>query len=114
MLRSQPYLQTQSSALVDAIQKLLAEIRVPAQSSNNLNDHISEVIAIGSSIIAITSSSLPASSQEGQALLKDLIRDTDRLGEKQGQQSFDKATRQELAGAAFGVAKTLKLLMKLK
>ncbi len=109
----QPYLQTQSSALVEAIQKLLAEIRVPGQSAN-LNDHISEVIAIGSSIIAITSSSLPSDSQEGQLLLRVLIRDTDRLGEQAGRKTFDKANRQEIAGAAFGVAKSLKSLMKLE
>jgi hypothetical protein len=48
-------------------------------------------------------------------LLKELIRDTDRLSEAQGTgvNTGEKGVRQQIASASFGVAKSLKALMKL-
>lgn len=75
------------------------------------------MIAIGSSIVAVSADSIPMTPQslriEGERLLSDLVRDTDRLGEHQGRKTFEKSVRQEIASAAFGVAKSLKALMKL-
>jgi hypothetical protein len=111
----QPYLNTQSSALVNSIQNLLAAIRTSSPPSV-LNEHLSEVVAIASSIVAVSSNALPASlRQEGDGLLKELIRDTDRLSEAQGTgvNTGEKGVRQQIASASFGVAKSLKALMKL-
>ena len=112
---SKPYLNTQSSALVNSIQNLLAAIRTSSPPSV-LNEHLSEVVAIASSIVAVSSNALPASlRQEGDGLLKELIRDTDRLSEAQGTgvNTGEKGVRQQIASASFGVAKSLKALMKL-
>ena len=112
----QPYLETQSSALVNSIQNLLAAIRTGSQSPA-LNEHLSEVIAIASSIVAVSTNALPLSLRpEGSPLLKDLVANTNRLSEAQEQAKggqFDKAVRQVIASASFGVAKSLKALMKL-
>lgn len=112
----QPYLETQSSALVNAIQNLLAAIRTGTQTPA-LNEHLSEVIAIASSIVAISTNALPAGLRgEGGPLLKDLVANTNKLSEAQEQAKgggFDKSVRQVIASASFGVAKSLKAIMKL-
>ena len=67
--------------------------------------------------MAISTNALPPSLRgEGGPLLKDLVANTDRLSEAQEQAKgggFDKAVRQAIASASFGVAKSLKSLMKL-
>ncbi|WVW81899.1 hypothetical protein I302_103898 [Kwoniella bestiolae CBS 10118] len=118
-----PYLNTQSSALVNSIQNLLAAIRTNS-SPSALNEHLSEVIAIASSIVAVSSNALPNSLRgEGDDLLKDLVSNTNKLSEAQesakstgtngAQGGFEKTVRQQIASASFGVAKSLKALMKL-
>ncbi|WWC66645.1 uncharacterized protein I206_100549 [Kwoniella pini CBS 10737] len=115
-----PYLNAQSSALVNSIQNLLAAIRTNS-SPSALNEHLSEVIAIASSIVAVSSNALPNSLRgEGDGLLKDLISNTNKLSEAQenasqqgSQGGFEKTVRQQIASASFGVAKSLKALMKL-
>lgn len=116
MLTSQPYLNAQSSALVNSIQNLLAAIRTNQQTPA-LTEHLSEVIAIASSIVAVAGNALPASLRyEGDGLLKALVNDTNRLSEAQETargSGFGKEVRQGIASASFGVAKGLKSLMKL-
>ncbi|KAJ9090659.1 hypothetical protein QFC19_009520 [Naganishia cerealis] len=116
-----PYLSQQSSALVNAIQQLLAEIRNgsnSATSSNNsnsrLSEHLSQVIAISSSIVAVSSKAMPAHHrEEGQPLLDDMMNATEKLSEHQNSLDFSKHVRQAIASAAFGMAKSLRALMKL-
>ena len=112
----QPYLEGQSSALVNAIQNLLAAIRTGG-ATPALNEHLSEVIAIASSIVAVSTNALPtALRHDGNPLLKDLVENTNNLSEAQEQAkggAFDKNMRQVIASASFGVAKSLKALMKL-
>lgn len=113
---AQPYLNTQSSLLVNSIQNLLAAIRT-GSSSPALNEHLSEVIAIASSIVAVSTNALPSALRgEGDILLKDLVNNTNKLSEAQEvakKGSFGKEVRQGIASASFGVAKSLKALMKL-
>ncbi|BEI84709.1 hypothetical protein CcaverHIS002_0501100 [Cutaneotrichosporon cavernicola] len=111
-----PYLNTQSSALVNHIQNLLAAIRTGGQGPA-LNEHLSEVIAVSSSIVGVCRASLPPRLQApGEPLLADLVGNTDRLSEAQQAAAraggFDKALRQGIASASFGVAKALKAFMK--
>lgn len=111
-----PYLNTQSSALVNHIQNLLAAIRTGGQGPA-LNEHLSEVIAVSSSIVGVCRASLPPRLQaQGEPLLADLVGNTDRLSEAQQAAAraggFDKALRQGIASASFGVAKALKAFMK--
>lgn len=116
---TQPYLSNQSSALVNSIQQLLADIRTTnnPNSTNNsaLSDNLSQVIAIGSSIVAVAEDVLPSlpNGNEAQELLADLIRNTNRLSEHQSAREFSKPVRQDIASAAFGLAKSLRALMKL-
>jgi hypothetical protein len=120
----QPYLSTQSSALVNSIQQLLAEIRNGnnangTSSTSALNDHLSEVIAIGSSIVAVASGVLLNEDDgpegvEAQRLLAELMHSTDKLSTHQSATEFTKAARQEIASAAFGMAKALRGLMKVQ
>lgn len=111
-------METQSSALVNSIQNLLAAIRTGSQTPA-LNEHLSEVIAIGSSIVAVSTNSLPRNLRgEGDGLLRDLVGNTNKLSEaqemaKQQGGGFEKGVRQQIASASFGVAKALKALMKL-
>lgn len=103
--------------MVNAIQNLLAAIRTGGQGPA-LNEHLSEVIAISSSIVGVSSSALPNHLRpQGDPLLADLVSNTDRLSEAQQSAAraggFDKQLRQGIASASFGVAKALKALMKL-
>ncbi|WWD22449.1 hypothetical protein CI109_106940 [Kwoniella shandongensis] len=115
-----PYLNAQSAALVNSIQNLLAAIRTNS-SPSALNEHLSEVIAIASSIVAVSTNALPNSLRgEGDSLLRDLVSNTNKLSEAQEQGKntgngggFEKGLRQQIASASFGVAKSLKSLMKL-
>lgn len=111
-----PYLNTQSSTLVNSIQNLLAAIRTGGQGPA-LNEHLSEVIAISTSIVAVSSNALPSRLRAtGDPLLAELVGNTDKLSEAQQTAAnaggFDKQLRQGIASASFGVAKALKALMK--
>lgn len=111
-----PYLNAQSSALVNSIQNLLASIRTGGQGPA-LNEHLSAVIAVSSSIVGVCRASLPPRLRaQGEPLLADLVGNTDRLSEAQQAASraggFDKTLRQGIASASFGVAKALKAFMK--
>ena len=78
------------------------------------------MIAIASSIVAVSTNSLPSALRtEGDMLLRDLVNNTNTLSEAQesaklgaGAQ-FEKNVRQQIASASFGVAKSLKALMRL-
>lgn len=116
----QLYLSGQSSALVNAIQQLLAEIRNGSNpgASNNSNSRLSEclsqVIVVSSSIVSVTASAMPPQhAAEGQPLLDDMMRATERLSLHQNSTDFSKEVRQAIASAAFGMAKSLRALMKL-
>jgi hypothetical protein len=98
----------------------LAEIRSgnnPATTTNNnsrLSEYLSQVIAISSSIVAVSSNAMPEHHRdEGQPLLDDMMNATERLSEHQNSVDFSKQVRQAIASAAFGMAKSLRALMKL-
>lgn len=72
------------------------------------------MIAISSSIVAVSSKAIPAQhAAEGQPLLDDMMNATERLSEHQNSTDFSKHVRQAIASAAFGMAKSLRALMKL-
>jgi hypothetical protein len=111
------YLNTQSTALVNAIQNLLAAIRTGGQGPD-LNDHLTEVIAISTSIVASSRNALaPRLRPDGDPLLDELTANTDSLSAAQESAArtggFDKELRKEIAKSSFNVAKALKALMKL-
>ncbi|KAM0755439.1 hypothetical protein T439DRAFT_330639 [Meredithblackwellia eburnea MCA 4105] len=107
------YLENQTEAIVHSIQSLLSAIRSGAQGEQ-LNENLTQIITIVSSIVAISKDALPDHSRvEGDEILRDLADNCDKLsGMSQSSNSavFDKATKQAMASASFGVAKSLKAL----
>ncbi|BGO96598.1 Cell polarity protein [Rhodotorula toruloides ATCC 204091] len=110
------YIENQTEAIVHSIQSLLSAIRSGAQSSE-LNENLTQIITIVSSIVAISQEALPDHARdEGDAILQDLTTHCDKLSEMQSQaagagpDAFTKQTKQAMAAASFGVAKSLKQL----
>lgn len=108
-----PYLEVQSESIVVSIQSLLAAIRRGAQV-HELNENLTQIITIATSIVAVCKDSLPAASvQLGMEILHDLSENCNKLGEMQSLSEITKTTRQAMASSSFGVAKAMKELMKL-
>jgi len=117
--RAQAYIENQTEAIVHSIQSLLSAIRSGAQSSE-LQENLTQIITIVSSIVAISQEALPrtltpAEEDEGSAILQDLTTHCDQLSEMQSADhaapgAFNKQTKQAMAAASFGVAKSLKQL----
>ncbi|GAA5908347.1 uncharacterized protein JCM6883_004358 [Sporobolomyces salmoneus] len=112
------YIENQTEAIVHSIQSLLSAIRSGSQGEQ-LNENLTQIITIVSSIVAISKDALPrtgTSGEEGESILNDLTNHCDKLSEMQsetsqgGLQSFTKQTKQQMATASFGVAKSLKQL----
>jgi len=118
----QAYIENQTEAIVHSIQSLLSAIRSGAQASE-LQENLTQIITIVSSIVAISQEALPrtltaAEEQQGSAILQDLTRHCDQLSEMQSADhaapgAFNKQTKQAMAAASFGVAKSLKSLASL-
>jgi len=111
-----PYLEAQCESLVYAIQSILGSVRAtnPAPS---LDEHLTQIITIVSSIVAVCNESIPF---EGQDILRELSEHCDRLSEVQasmgggnGNNVLNKETRQIVAKSSFAVANAVKSLMKL-
>ncbi|GAA6020775.1 hypothetical protein JCM11491_003528 [Sporobolomyces phaffii] len=128
------YIENQTEAIVHSIQSLLSAIRSGSQGEQ-LNENLTQIITIVSSIVAISKDALPtpssrdhdhgqeddddaarARAREGEAILADLTDHCDKLSEMQSSetggpgQAFTKQTKQAMATASFGVAKSLKQL----
>ncbi|GAA6047170.1 hypothetical protein JCM3770_006933 [Rhodotorula araucariae] len=112
------YIESQTEAIVHSIQSLLSAIRSGAQTAE-LSDNLTQIITIVSSIVAISQEALPAHARdEGDAILQDLTTHCDKLSEMQSADhavagAFTKQTKQAMAAASFGVAKSLKQLTSL-
>jgi len=108
-----PYLEAQSESIVYHIQAVLGGIRQGAQATD-LNESLTQIITIVSSIVAVCKDSLPsASTKQGQELLRELSEHCNTLSEAQVMGGeINKQMRQAMATASFGVAKALKELMK--
>ncbi|SCV68762.1 BQ2448_883 [Microbotryum intermedium] len=116
------YIENQTEAIVHSIQSLLGAIRGGAQAEQ-LNENLTQIITIVSSIVAISRDALPLHSRrEGEGILQDLAENCDKLSEMQSlaasggggvgpnSTAFNKQTKQSMASASFGVAKSLKQL----
>jgi protein SPA2 len=81
-----------------------------------LEEHLTQIITIVSSIVAVCNDSVPF---EGRAILQELSEHCDRLSEVQtslggsGNTVPSKETRQVVAKSSFAVANAVKSLMKL-
>lgn len=114
------YIEVQTEAIVHSIQALLSSIREGAQG-NQLNENLTQITTIVSSIIAISKDNIPKaiarspnsstfSEADGDKILRELSENCEKLIEMQMVGKFDKLTKSNMASASYGVAKGLKAL----
>ncbi|KIK09299.1 hypothetical protein K443DRAFT_83444 [Laccaria amethystina LaAM-08-1] len=108
-----PYLEAQTESIVYAIQSVLSGVRSPTPSPT-LNENLTQIITIVSSIVAVCNDNLPpASSQQGNEILRELGEHANKLSEVQALPDVTKETRQIMAKSSFAIANAMKGLMKL-
>lgn len=108
------YIEVQTEAIVHSIQALLSSIREGAEGKQ-LNENLTQITTIVSSIIAISKDNIPKSSSvaqgvDGEKILSDLSDNCEKLIDMQMVGTFDKLTKSNMASASYGVAKGLKAL----
>ncbi|KAH9485141.1 hypothetical protein JR316_0002048 [Psilocybe cubensis] len=108
-----PYLEAQTESIVYAIQSVLSGVRSPTPSPA-LNENLTQIITIVSSIVAVCNDNLPpASAQQGKEILKELAEQANTLSEMQALPEVTKESRQIMAKSSFAIANAMKGLMKL-
>ncbi|KAI1787840.1 hypothetical protein LXA43DRAFT_1027709 [Ganoderma leucocontextum] len=108
-----PYLEAQTESIVYAIQSVLSGVRSPTPSTT-LNENLTQIITIVSSIVAVCKDNLPpASKTQGEEILRELGEHANKLSEVQAQADITKESRQVMAKSSFAVANAMKGLMKL-
>lgn len=108
------YLDAQTESIVFAIQSVLSGVRNPTPSSAVLDENITQIITIVSSIVAVCKDNLPPqSAQQGAELLQELSEHANRLSEVQVTAELTKESRQTMAKSSFAIANAMKGLMKL-
>ena len=109
----QPYLEAQTESIVYAIQSVLSGVRSPTPSPK-LNENLTEIITIVSSIVAVCRDNLPpASAHQGNEILRELSEHANKLSEVQALPEVTKESRQIMAKSSFAIANSMKGLMKL-
>jgi hypothetical protein len=99
--------------LLQAIQGVLTAVRSPAPS-NELNENLTQIITIVSSIVAVSRGSLPMSAQgRGLDILNTLSEHCDKLSEVQLEGAVSKDSRHVMAISSYAIANAVKELMKL-
>lgn len=109
-----PYLDAQSDAIVVAIQNVVNGIRSPTPPST-LGEHITQIITIVASIVAVCKDNLPSKSvQQGKEYLKQLSENANKLSELHAgpPDTIMKESRQ-VAKLIFAIANIMKSLGKM-
>ncbi|KAJ7690687.1 hypothetical protein B0H17DRAFT_584572 [Mycena rosella] len=108
-----PYLEAQTESIVYAIQSVLSGVRSPTPSPT-LNENLTQIITIVSSIVAVCNDNLPpATSAQGNDILRELSEHANKLSEVQAMPEVTKDSRQVMAKSSFAIANAMKGLMKL-
>ncbi|KAF7321396.1 hypothetical protein MKEN_00660100 [Mycena kentingensis (nom. inval.)] len=108
-----PYLEAQTESIVYAIQSVLSGVRSPTPSPT-LNENLTQIITIVSSIVAVCNDNLPpATTAQGNDILRELSDHANRLSEVQALPEVTKEARQVMAKSSFAIANAMKGLMKL-
>lgn len=88
-------------------------MRGPTQPQT-LNDNLTQIITIVSSIVAVCNDNLPpASVQQGTEILRELGEHATKLSEVQALPELTKESKQIMAKSSFAIANAMKGLMKL-
>ncbi|KAJ7619451.1 hypothetical protein FB45DRAFT_839940 [Roridomyces roridus] len=108
-----PYLEAQTESIVYVIQSVLLGVRTP-RPSPTLNENLTRIITIVSSIVAVCNDNLPpATAQQGNDILRELSEHANHLSEVQALPEVTKESRQVMAKSSFAIANAMKGLMKL-
>ncbi|KAF5385935.1 hypothetical protein D9615_002290 [Tricholomella constricta] len=108
-----PYLEAQTESIVYAIQSVLSGVRSPTPSPT-LNENLTQIITIVSSIVAVCNDNLPpASSRQGNDILRELSDHANKLSEVQAMPEVTKESRQIMAKSSFAIANAMKALTRL-
>jgi len=108
-----PYLEAQTESIVYAIQSVLSGVRSPTPSPT-LNENLTQIITIVSSIVAVCNDNLPpTSAPQGNETLRELGEHANKLSEVQALPEVTKESRQIMAKSSFAIANAMKGLMKL-
>jgi hypothetical protein len=92
---------------------VLSGVRSPTPSPT-LNEHLTQIITIVSSIVAVCHDNLPASqARHGADILRELSEHADKLSEMQALPEVTKESRQVMAKSSFAIANAMKALQKL-
>ena len=92
---------------------MLSGVRSPTPSPT-LNENITQIITIVSSIVAVCNDNLPpASAAQGKEILRELGEHANKLSEVQALPEVTKESRHIMAKSSFAVANAMKGLMKL-
>jgi hypothetical protein len=79
-----------------------------------LNENLTQIITIVSSIVAVCQDNLPAShARHGGDILRELSEHADKLSEMQALPEVTKESRQVMAKSSFAIANAMKALQKL-
>ena len=92
---------------------MLSAVRSPTPSPS-LNENLTQIITIVSSIVAVCKDNLPITSvRQGEDILQELSAHANKLSEVQAQAEVTKESRQVMAKSSFAIANAMKGLMKL-
>lgn len=92
---------------------MLSGVRSPTPSPT-LNENLTQIITIVSSIVAVCNDNLPpATAVQGNEILRELSDHANKLSEVQAMPEVTKESRQVMAKSSFAVANAMKGLMKL-
>jgi hypothetical protein len=92
---------------------VLSGVRSPTPSIT-LNENLTQIITIVSSIVAVCHDNLPASHvRHGGDILRELSEHADKLSEMQALPEVTKESRQVMAKSSFAIANAMKALQKL-
>ena|SRR5882724_3806729 len=109
----QLYLEAQTESTVCAIVNILIGVRARSPPPT-LNENLTHIITIVSSIVTICNDNLPLSSaHQGHVILGELCKHADKLSEVRGMPEVTKESRRIIAESSLGVVITTKDLMKL-
>ncbi|KAI0292527.1 hypothetical protein BC826DRAFT_1105422 [Russula brevipes] len=108
-----PYLEAQTESIIYAIQSVLSGVRSPTPSPT-LNENVTQIITIVSSIVAVCHDNMPASqARHGGDILRELGEQANKLSEMQTLPEVTKESRQVMAKSSFAIANAMKALQKL-
>jgi hypothetical protein len=92
---------------------VLSGVRSPTPSPT-LNENLTQIITIVSSIVAVCHDNLPAShALQGGDILRELSDQANKLSEMQTLPEVTKESRQVMAKSSFAIANAMKMLQKL-